>query len=163
MYSLSQVQAVWRSGNDPLLIRQFIGNTQMGWKVAWSDRMVSMYTSVLLFGLLWWPFRKWVKPLPWWGFIFLLMPMTIDGTTHLISDLFGIEQGFRQSILWRVELTGNVFPPSFYAGNALGSFNSWMRLISGLLFGLAVVWFSFPYLEAWLGEIAGNTDLSSGQ
>ena len=36
MYSLSQVQAVWRSGNDPLVLRQFIGNSQMGWKVAWS-------------------------------------------------------------------------------------------------------------------------------
>jgi len=161
MYSLSQVQAAWGSGNNPLILRQFIGNSQMGWKVAWSDRMVSMYTSVLLFGLLWQPFRKRVKPLPWWGFVLLLLPMAIDGTTHLISDLSGIEQGFRQSNLWLVELTHNIFPQSFYAGNALGSFNSWMRLISGLLFGLAVVWFSFPYLEAWFREGSDDADLNA--
>jgi uncharacterized membrane protein len=162
MYSLSQVRAAWGFGNNPLLLRQFIGNAQMGWKVAWSDRMVSMYTSILLFGLLWGFFRKRIKSLPWWGFMLLLLPMAIDGTTHFISDLFGIEQGFRQSNLWLVELTHNVFPPGFYAGNALGSFNSWMRLISGLLFGLAVVWFSFPYLEAWFGRSAGDTGSSSG-
>jgi hypothetical protein len=31
-------------------------------------------------------------------------------------------------------------------GNALGSFNSWMRLITGPLASLGIVWFVFPYL-----------------
>jgi len=43
-------------------------------------------------------------------------------------------------------LTGNTFPATFYVGDALGSFNSWMRLITGILFALGVVWFIFPYL-----------------
>lgn len=37
--------------------------------------------------------------------------------------------------------------PGFYAGDALGSFNSWMRLVSGLLFSLGGVWFVLPQLE----------------
>ncbi|MEJ2267179.1 MAG: hypothetical protein P8X95_27355, partial [Anaerolineales bacterium] len=52
MYSLSNVQSVWQNSIDPALLRQFIGNPQMGWKVAWSDRMVYMYASTLIFGLL---------------------------------------------------------------------------------------------------------------
>jgi uncharacterized membrane protein len=145
--SLSQVQAAWYDTFNPMVLRQFIGSPQLGWKVAWSDRMVAMYASVYLFALLWWPFRRRIRPLPWWGFLLLLLPMAVDGTSHLISDLWGVEQGFRQANLWLVALTHNSLPASFYAGNALGSFNSSMRWFSGLLFGLAVVWFGFPYLE----------------
>jgi uncharacterized membrane protein len=147
MYPLGQIQAAWKPMLDPSVLRQFIGNAQMGWKVAWSDRMVSMYSSVLLCALLWWPLRHRIRPLPWWGFLLLLLPMAIDGTSHFISDLWGIEQGFRQSNLWLVTLTHNALPAWFYAGNALGSFNSDMRWLSGLFFGLAVVWFTFPHLK----------------
>jgi len=147
MLSLGQVQAAWKDTLNPLVLRQFIGNPELGWKVAWSDRMVAMYAAIFLFALLWRPFRRHIQPLPWWGFMLLLLPMAIDGTSHLISDLWGIEQGFRQANLWLVILTRNSLPAGFYAGNALGSFNSYMRWLSGLFFGLAVVWFGFPYLE----------------
>ena len=30
---------------NPLVLREFIGNAEMGFKVAWSDRMVSLYSS----------------------------------------------------------------------------------------------------------------------
>lgn len=119
----------------------------MGWKVAWSDRMIAMYSSILVFALLWWFIREKIQPLSWWVFVILLLPMAIDGTTHLISDLWGLEQGFRQQNLWLASLTGHALPVSFYAGNVLGSFNSWMRWLSGVLFGLGVVWFGFPYLD----------------
>lgn len=51
MYSLSAIQSAWQPSNNPLVLRQFIGNADMGWKVAWSDRMVYMYTALLLAGL----------------------------------------------------------------------------------------------------------------
>ncbi|HET9913435.1 MAG TPA: hypothetical protein VFQ13_16185, partial [Anaerolineales bacterium] len=35
---------------------------------------------------------------------------------------------------------------TFYAGDALGSFNSWARFAGGLLAGLAIVWLVFPYI-----------------
>ena len=74
--------------------------------------------------------------------------MALDGSTHFISDLSGIGSGFRDSNLWLAALTNNTFSASFYAGDALGSFNSWMRLISGLLFALGFVWFLFPYIQS---------------
>ena len=118
----------------------------MGWKIAWSDRMIWFYTSVWLFAVLWFPFRRKIKPLTWWGFVLLLLPLVIDGSTHAISDFAGIGQGFRDTNLWLVTLTNNSLPATFYAGDGLGSFNSIMRLITGLLAGLSIVWLAFPYI-----------------
>jgi uncharacterized membrane protein len=152
MYSLPEVQNVWNSTLNPLILRQFAGNHEMGWKVAWSDRMVSMYSSILVFGLLWWPFRQRIKPLAWWVFILLMIPMAIDGISHFISDFAGLGQGFRDSNAWLAALTNNAFPVTFYAGDTLGSVNSWLRLLTGVLFGFATVWFSFPYLNGWFED-----------
>jgi hypothetical protein len=73
----------------------------------------------------------------------------VDGVSHWVSDLAGLGQGFRYNNAWLATLTGNLFPESFYVGNALGSFNSWMRLITGLLFALGVVWLAYPFVEAY--------------
>ena len=146
MYSLPEIQAVWQNTFNPLILRQFIGNETMGWKVAWSDRMISFYTSVWLFAVIWWPFRKKVKPLAWWGFMLLLLPIALDGGTHMLSDLAGIGQGFRYTNQWLAAWTNYSFPATFYAGDALGSFNSIMRFVTGLLAGLGIVWLAFPYL-----------------
>ena len=147
-YSMQQIQAAWQNTLDPGILRQFVGNPQMGWKVAWSDRMVSMYTSTWVLGLLWWVFRRRVRPLPWWGLILLWLPMALDGGTHLISDMLGgMGAGFRYDNAWLAALTGHSLPGWFYSGNALGSFNSDMRLLSGIFFGLGVVWFAFPVLH----------------
>lgn len=156
-YSLAEIQAAWQNTNDPLVLRHFVGNAAMGWKVAWSDRMVSMYTSLFFFGLVWSLGRR-RRSLPWWGLALLLLPMAVDGGTHMVSDLAGIGQGFRDSNAWLVALSGGALPASFYAGDALGSFNSWMRIISGLLFGLGVVWFGFPYLSEGFGDIRAQLE-----
>ena len=139
MYSLAEIQAAWQTTTDPFTLRQFIGNPETGWKVAWSDRMVSMYTSILFGGLLYGLVLKWLKPLPFWTLAILLLPMAIDGGTHMISDLAGIGQGFLDTNVWLQILTNNTFSSAFYQGDALGSFNSWMRLITGILFGIALV------------------------
>ncbi len=159
-YSLEKIQAVWQNTNDPLILRRFIGNTQMGWKVAWSDRMISMYTSTLFFAILWWPLRKRIKPLPWWGLALFLLPMAIDGGTHFISDLWGIGMGFRDSNAWLAVLTHNIFSQSFYAGDAWGSFNSIMRILTGILFGIGAVWFGFPYLDDSFSDVARRDEVN---
>jgi uncharacterized membrane protein len=146
MYSLNEIQAAWQDTINPFILRKFIGNETMGWKIAWSDRMIWFYTSVWLFAVLWSPFRRKIKPLAWWGFVLLLLPLAIDGSTHAISDLAGIGQGFRDTNQWLVAFTNNTFPATFYAGDALGSFNSWIRLITGLLAGLGITWLAFPYI-----------------
>lgn len=146
-YSLAEIQAAWQNTDNLLILRQFTGNAQMGWKVAWSDRMVWLYTSILIFGLVWWVFRHRLRKLPWWGLILFTLPMVVDGTTHFLSDLSGLGQGFRDSNAWLWAWTGGVLPASVYAGDAWNSFNGVARMVTGLLFGAGIVWFGFPYLD----------------
>ncbi|MBT3188020.1 MAG: DUF2085 domain-containing protein [Anaerolineae bacterium] len=145
-YSLSEIQAVWGDTINPLLLRKFIGTAKMGWKVAWSDRMISFYGGVWFFALLWYPLRRVTRSLHPLKMALLLLSLAVDGLTHMVSDMSGIGLGFRDSNLWLATLTQFAFSPNFYAGDALGSFNSWMRIITGLLAGLALVWFAFPYI-----------------
>ena len=126
-----------------------------------------MYLSPLVVALVYAVLRRWrvIKPLPLWAAGLLLLPMAIDGTTHAISDFSGIGQGFRDSNAWLVSLTGNTSPTWFYAGDALGSFNSWMRLFSGLTFGIAVGGLICPNIDLALrpspttATLPGSTSL----
>jgi hypothetical protein len=73
-----------------------------------------------------------------------------------ISDVLAgpnFGQGFRDTNVWLAQLTNQGFPTSFYVGDALGSFNSWVRLLSGALFGIASVWLAFPYADATFNQI----------
>ena len=151
-YSLAQINRVW-PGNNPVTLRQFIGNAQFGYKVAWSDRMISMYGGIWLGALAFaWVCRRF-KSISLWTYALCAAPMAIDGTTHLISDLWGIGQGFRDSNEWLAVLTNHALPAWFYAGDALGSFNSWMRLFTGLVFGLGTAALMLPYLEQSFAQI----------
>ena len=161
-YSLIEIQSVWENSTNPLVLRKFIGNPEMGWKVAWSDRMVWMCVSILFFGLLWWLLRYRLKPLPWQGLILFLLPIALDGTTHFISDLAGIGQGFRNdNVLLRI-LTHEAFPISFYTGDAWGSFNSLARLVTGILFGMGIAWFGYPYLNEFFVQISNSVTFEGG-
>lgn len=162
MYSLSELQASGVDSLNPAVLRQFIGNAELGYKVAWSDRMVSAYGSIPLAALFWWPLRGRLRGLPWWGFALLSLPMAIDGFSHFFSDFSGMGQGFRYTNEWLARLTSNALPAWFYAGNALGSFNSWMRLITGALFGFGLVWFVFPFVDAGMSEPVQTSHVRAG-
>jgi uncharacterized membrane protein len=163
MYPMSDIHAAWPY-TDYFRLRQFIGNPDMGYKVAWSDRMVSFYTPLfiggLLFALAGWrsrmrraagalptPWRS--LPVRWW--LLALVPIFLDGVTHMINDATGL--GFRDTNAWLAGLTGNALAPTFYAGDAIGSFNWWMRLLTGLLAGFATVWLVYAQLEEAFSEI----------
>lgn len=147
MYSLTDIQSAWQGTDNPLILRQFIGTPDMGWKVAWSDRMISMYGGIWLAGLVWGLLPRKAKEVSIWIFVLFALPMALDGVTHLISDFSGLTDGFRYTNDWLAILTNNVFAPSFYLGDSLGSFNSWMRWATGFLFGFGLVWWAFPYLK----------------
>ena len=147
MYSLAEIQAAWQHTNNLFILRQFTGNSQLGWKVAWSDRMISMYGGLWVFGVVWGLLGKRAGRLPLWGLALLALPMTLDGGTHFLSDLTVFGQGFRDTNTWLAIMTNHVFSASFYAGDALGSFNSWMRWLTGFLVSFGIVWWIFPYLD----------------
>lgn len=149
MYSLPEITAITQSVN-PLALKQFIGNTDIGWKVAYSDRLMAWYGSFWIASLIYAVIRRRVKPLPFWGLILFALPMLIDGATHTISDALINNQfgtGFRDSNLWLAQLTNNTLPLWFVTGDALGSFNSIARWVSGALFGIGLAWFLLPYAE----------------
>ncbi len=85
-----------------------------------------------------------------------LMPMALDGGTHMVSDLAGIGQGFRYDNSWLTAATGNIFPPIFYSGNGFGSFNSWMRLITGVMFAIGILWFGLPVVQEMFDQISAQ-------
>ncbi|MFN8453913.1 MAG: DUF2085 domain-containing protein [Anaerolineae bacterium] len=152
-YSQEQIAAAWGTSlasiSNELIRRQFIGTAELGWKVAWSDRMVSMYGSIFLFGLLYALLRERgirLKGMPWWLFLLFLAPMALDGTTHLINDVLRLD--FRQTNEWAAIITNYQFPADFYAGDSFLSLNSLLRLVTGILFGWGVVGFLWPMMES---------------
>lgn len=146
MYSMGELA---RAGvaSDAMALRAFLGSPTLGWKVAWSDRMSSMYLSLFFFSAVAFRLGRRLRPLPIGFALALLLPMAVDGGSHVLSDLAGLGQGFRDSNAWLASLTGNAFASSFYAGDALGSFNSWMRILSGIFFGLALAWAAIPSIR----------------
>jgi hypothetical protein len=98
-------------------------------------------------------FHKRLRPLSLWAFALLALPMALDGGTHFLSDFAGIGQGFRDSNAWLAASTDQAFPSTFYVGDALGSFNSWLRLITGILFAVGGVGVVYPYLESAFADM----------
>lgn len=169
MYSVQDINTVWPY-TDFFRLRQFTGNADFGFKIAWSDRMVSFYTPYFLSGL-WMAVSRWHrrrttgnpratsgwKELPAWLWILFLVPLGIDGITHAISDAINFGAAFRDTNVWLAVLTNNAFPATFYAGDAIGSFNWWMRLLTGLLAGFGTMKFILPMLEDVFKETVHHT------
>jgi uncharacterized membrane protein len=163
MYNANQLPLALtgRAGSDTALLRHLRGNEAFGWKVAWSDRMVSLYAGVWFAALVYWIFsrRREIRPASPWLALVLALPMVLDGGTHMISDQTGgLTGGFRYTNDWLAALSGHTLPASFYMGDSLGSFNSWMRLLSGALFATGVVWFCFPYLDRYARHSVEDLD-----
>src|SRR5690606_4626557 len=122
------------------------------WKVAWSDRMVYMYVAMWIFAIMYTVASRSykIKRLPIPFFTLLMLPMILDGATHMLSDFSdgGLFGGFRYTNEWFADLTANTLPDRFYMGDKFGSFNSLMRLISGIGFGAGIIGITFPLITA---------------
>lgn len=149
-YTLAEIQQVEPTASVWEL-RAFTGAPAMGWKVAWSDRMISFYTLTPLFGLVFMALRRLgyrLAPLPWKVLLIALLPLALDGGTHAINDaLAGVLSagGFRDTNQWLAWLTAGTWP-SFYAGDHFGTFNWWARLITGALAAWGIAFTVLPIL-----------------
>ncbi len=98
--------------------RWFIGNPELGYKIALCQRDLAIYGAMLLAGLAFALVRRRYRPLDWRLMLviagLLAVPMAVDGTTQLF--------GLRESV-WQ------------------------LRLLTGGLFGIACVWLLYPYIE----------------
>jgi len=81
--------------------RAFIGNAEIGWKVALCERDVAIYAGVFVTGLLYALLRDRLRPLPFKIYVIFLIPIAIDGLTQLF--------GWRESNWWLRTITGVLF------------------------------------------------------
>lgn len=102
------------------VLKQFVGNQSLGYKVALCQRDLAIYTSILIVSLLFLRLRYTGKNIHWLVWLFLgLVPIVFDGSTQLISGL-GL--------------------PVFSWIPARES-TPWLRVITGLLFGGLTAWY----------------------
>lgn len=108
--------------------RTFIGNPQMGYKVALCERDVAIYGALFLFSIGFALVRNRLRPVPLLLYLLLgLGPIGLDGFSQLLSA-----PPFN---LWPIRESTPLF-----------------RTITGALFGLMNGWLALPYLEESMRE-----------
>ncbi len=128
--SFQQATGIQEEGPQSLLdARNFIGNEQVGYKVAFCERDVAIYGSMLLFGLVFAATHKKLRPLHWSLWLLIgLAPIAIDGFSQLFSQIPGLDFiPYRES-------------------------TPLLRTLTGFLFGFTTAWFGFPLLEETMAE-----------
>ncbi|MGQ9502693.1 MAG: hypothetical protein ACUVSF_10035, partial [Anaerolineae bacterium] len=141
-YSLDQI-LVW--GANVNYLRAFLGNPEIGYKIAFDMRLTALHSALFVSSLLWVVLGRRLPRLSLIGYLLLSLPMTLDGGSHLLSEITGL--GFRDSNTWAMWLTGSYLSPSFYSGTTIGTLNWLLRTITGAIFGLATSWLAFSYLS----------------
>jgi uncharacterized membrane protein len=120
------------SSVDRLQARQFVGDETTGYKVALCERDVAIYGGLLLFGLVFGLTKRRIPPLHWALWLFIgLGPIGLDGFSQLFSQF---ELPWLSQILAYREST------------------PFLRVLTGLLFGLSTAWFAYPYIEESMAE-----------
>jgi uncharacterized membrane protein len=121
-------QAIGINGSDLLASRAFVGNAQVGYKVAFCERDVAIYGGILLFGLLFGALRGKIKSIHWLAWMILgIVPIGLDGFSQLISQPPLSFLPFRES-------------------------TPLLRTLTGFLFGFLTAWFAYPYVEESMRE-----------
>ena len=115
-----------------LSAQAFLGNEELGYKIALCERCTAIYGAIFLFGLLYVVGRRRVRSLPWWGYLAGLVPMALDGTYQLFSYI--------------VTYLFPTFPLGAYESSPL------KRTITGGLFGLVTVWLAYPLIQETMDE-----------
>ncbi|HAE85421.1 MAG TPA: hypothetical protein DCG78_02785 [Anaerolineaceae bacterium] len=123
---VSYSQASGLNESDMAAASTFLGNPEMGYKVALCQRDIAIQSSLLIFTLVFALAQQKIKPIPIYiWFIFGLLPIALDGCTQLLSQL-GL-----QGLAW---LTPHESAP-------------WQRFLTGALFGFLSAWFILPILR----------------
>jgi len=112
-----------------LAARDFVGNEQVGYKVAFCQRDIAIYGAMLGFGLLFAATGRRLRPLPWWLWVLIgIAPIALDGFSQLLSQFPGFS--------WWVYRESTPL----------------LRTLTGALFGFTTAWYGFPLLEESMAE-----------
>jgi uncharacterized membrane protein len=108
--------------------RAFVGDENLGFKVALCERDVAIYGGILLFGLIFVLGRSFIPGLPWYLWVLVgIIPIGLDGFSQLLS------QPPLSLIPFRESTPG-------------------LRVITGFLFGFFTAWFGYPMVELSMRE-----------
>lgn len=121
--------------------RRFVGNVQLGYKMALCERDIAIYGAVLLFGLLYGLLRGRlnIPPLPVWAFlIFGMGPIALDGFSQLLSQ-YG-------AAFPMLDFFNTLFP--------LRESTPLYRTLTGALFGFALAWLTYPRIDPGMQKTA---------
>lgn len=117
--------------SDLFEARAFVGNDEIGYKVALCERDVAIYGGIFLAGLAFSLVRNRVKPLPislW--VLFGIVPIALDGGSQLVAGL---------------PIPGLDWLPARES-------TPFLRTLTGGLFGVMNVWLAYPYVEETMAE-----------
>lgn len=131
VYTIEQLRASLNVHDEDLFFwSNFLGDSQLGYKMAWCERDAAIYTSIFIGGLLFGLVRSRVRPLDWRIYLLLLVPMAFDGT-------------------WQLFTSPQLLLPFLPVHES-----DWLlRTITGVLFGLGSVWLIYPHVEQAMREI----------
>lgn len=116
--------------NVGLIGYTFVGNEEIGYKVAFCVRDTFIYSTMAVTGIIVSALNKTVT-VKWWWAVILSIPMALDGGIQFISEFLYLSQ----------ESFGLSLENPFYLSNNLN------RAITGALFGIGVGLFIFSELK----------------
>ena len=109
----------------------FVGNEELGYKIALCQRDLAIYGSLLLFGLVFALSGRKLKALPWLAWLVLaLLPMGLDGLSQLL---------------------GNMSLPGL-SWISLRESTPFLRVLTGAMFGWFTAWFGIPSIDEIVNE-----------
>ena len=140
-YELDEILAL---GANRFNLRAFVGNADIGFKMAMNHRMTAIFIGLLAGGLLWSSYA-WQPRVTRFLLILFVLPMFVDALTHMADERLGTV--FRTGNPWSVWLTNGIMPETYYTGTAIGTINWWLRTVTGMLFGMGTSLYLFPFFE----------------
>lgn len=122
-------EATGNSEENLLEARNYVGDDQVGYKVAFCERDVAIYAAMFLFGIIYAISKRRIPALPWYLWVLIgIGPIGLDGFSQLFSQI-----------------------PNFSLWDYRES-TPFLRTFTGLLFGFTTAWFGFPVIEETMGE-----------
>ena len=120
-------EATGNSEADLLTARNFQGNEQLGYKVAFCQRDIAIYVSMFVFGIIFSLSKRRIKALPFLLWVIVgILPIALDGGSQLLSQAFSFIP-YRES-------------------------TPLLRTLTGALFGFTTAWFGFPAIEETMND-----------
>ncbi|HEX7588580.1 MAG TPA: DUF2085 domain-containing protein [Anaerolineae bacterium] len=132
-YNIDQLHALVPSAADEGMLslywRDYLGNPDLGFKMAWCERDAAIYLAMILASVIFAGLRRQLKPLNWRVYLLFVAPIAVDG-------------------LWQLVTSPTLLLPFLPVHESTPA----LRLLTGALFGLGSVWFIFPYIQVAMSD-----------